>query len=84
MSTKIYKSREDHSILSSLYLLDDNKNKLNIVNKINLYVDKINSNPYPTIKKSEITLFLSHIIKYLKLSHDVIRSNLPYAKQTTS
>ena len=82
MSVKICKSREENSMLSSLHLLDDNKNKFNLINKIDSYADSLKTNPNPTVKKSEVLLFLSHVNKSIKISHELIRNNLPYGAKT--
>ena len=82
MTTKSYFSLDDKSMISSLHLLVDNKNKLKLVDKMQLYCDFVEKSPGPTIKKSEVVVLMSQIVKFMKKSHELIDKNLPHGAKS--
>ena len=59
---------EKRTACYQVYVCYDNTNKFNLINKIELHAETLKTHPNPTIKKSEVLIFLSLVNKSLKKS----------------
>ena len=64
-------SKEDSDVLSKAVILEDNDNKLSIINKIQAHKEQLSNNEIESVPKKQVISFVECIQQYIQQSHNV-------------